>query len=148
MNVISIFFLLPSKGKFLQNFAQNEQLKAQAEQVWRRLDDLSLVLLIMTVFIGIGLAVYYYTSYNEMPGRHYKVKHWGIWAAVAFALSLVGTVLIEYFGIKTNIKSGLTSLYWLCALNNAIYCFILYFFTSLVWCNFFRTNAYKFLNIL
>lgn len=145
MNVRSIFFLLPSKGKFLQNFAQNEQLKAQAEQVWRRLDDLSLILLIMTVFIGIGLAVYYYTSYNEMPGRHYKVKHWGIWAAVAFALSLVGTVLIEYFGIKTNIKSGLTSLYWLCALNNAIYCFILYFFTSLVWCKFFRTNAYKFL---
>lgn len=145
MNVISIFFLLPSKGKFLQNFAQNEQLKAQAEQVWRRLDDLLLILLIMTAFIGIGLAVYYYTSYNEMPGRHYKVKHWGIWAAVAFALSLVGTVLIEYFGIKTNIKSGLTSLYWLCALNNAIYCFILYFFTSFVWCKFFRTNAYKFL---
>lgn len=145
MNVISIFFLLPSKGKFLQNFAENEQLKAQAEQVWRRLDDLSLILLIMTVFIGVGLAVYYYTSYNEMPGRHYKVKYWGIWAAIAFALSLVGTALIEYFGIKTNIKSGLTSLYWLCALNNAIYCFILYFFTSLVWCNFFRTNAYKFL---
>lgn len=145
MNLISIFFLLPSKGKFLQNFAQNEQLKGQAEQVWRRLDDLSLILLIITVFIGIGLSVYYYTSYNEMPGRHYKVKHWGIWAAIAFALSLVGTVLIEYFGIKTNIKSGLTSLYWLCALNNAIYCFILYFFTSLVWCNFFCTNAYKFL---
>ncbi len=73
MNLISIFFLLPSKGKFLQNFAQNEQLKAQAEQVWRRLDDLSLILLIITVFIGIGLSVYYYTSYNEMPGRHYKV---------------------------------------------------------------------------
>lgn len=145
MNVISIFFLLPSKGKFLQSFAQNEHLKAQAEQVWRWLDDLSPLLLIMTVFIGIGLAVYYYTSYNEMPGRHYKVMHWGIWAAVAFALSFFGTVLIEYFGIKTNIKSGLTSLYLLCALNNAIYCLILYFLTSLVWCNFFRTNAYKFL---
>ena len=33
MGIIKIFFLLPSKGKFLQNFANNDQLKAQAEQV-------------------------------------------------------------------------------------------------------------------
>ena len=33
MGIIKIFFLLMSKGKFLQNFAHNEQLKAQAEQV-------------------------------------------------------------------------------------------------------------------
>jgi len=145
MGLDKIFFLLPSKGKFLQNFAQNDQLKAQADQVWRQLDGLSPVLLIATALIGVGLAIYYYTGYNEIPGRHYKIKHWGLWAAIAFILSLVGTAVIEYVGIKTNIKTGLTSLYWLCALNNALYCFILYFLTSLVWCNVGRTNAYKFL---
>ncbi len=145
MGIIKIFFLLPSKRKFLQNFANNDQLKAQAEQVWRQLDALSLIQLILTAVLGIGLAIYYYTRYNEMPGRHYKIKHWCLWAAMAFVLSLIGTAIIEYVLITTHIKSGLASLYWLCALNNAIYCLILYFLTSLVWCNFGRTNAYKFL---
>lgn len=147
MGIIKIFFLLPSKGKFLQNFANNDQLKAQAEQVWRQLDGLSPILLILTAVLGIGLTIYYYTGYNEMPGRHYKIQHWGLWAAIAFILSLIGTAVIEYVGIKTNIKTGLTSLYWLCAINNALYCLILYFLTSVVWCNlkFCRTNAYKFL---
>ncbi len=145
MSIIKIFFLLPSRGKFLEEFAGNDQLKAQAELVWRQLDGLSPILLILTAVLGIGLSIYYYTGYNEMPGRHYKIKHWGIWATIAFILSLVVTAVIEYVGIKTNLRSGLTSLYWLCALNNALYCIILYFLTSLVWCNFFQTNAYKFL---
>ena len=147
MGIIKIFFLLPSRGKFLQGFAGNDQLKAQAELVWRQLDGLSPVLLILTAVLGIGLAIYYYTGYNEMPGRHYKIKHWCIWAVIAVILSLVGTAVIEYVCIKTNIHTGLiTSLYWLCALNNALYCLILYFVTSLVWCNIIgRTNAYKFL---
>lgn len=58
MGIIKIFFLLPSKGKFLQNFANNDQLKAQAEQVWRQLDGLSPILLILTAVLGIGLAIY------------------------------------------------------------------------------------------
>ncbi|WP_297675115.1 hypothetical protein [uncultured Bacteroides sp.] len=145
MGIIKIFFLLMSKGKFLQNFAHNEQLQAQAEQVWRQLDGYSPILLIITAVLGIGLAIFYYDRYNEMPGRHYKISHWGIWGGIAFFLSLIVTVTIEYVCIKTHIKTGLTSLYWLCALNNALYCAILYFLTSLVWCNLFRTNAYKFL---
>lgn len=144
MGIKNIFFLLPSKSKFLQGFADNDQLKAQAELVWRQLEGLVPVLLIITALLGIGLAIYYYTGYNEMPGRHYKMKYWGIWAAVAFVLSLFATVTIEYFGIKTNIRSGLTSLYWLCAINNALYCFGLYFLTSVVWCNYFTTNAFKY----
>lgn len=147
MDVIKIFFLLQSKGKFLQGFASNDQLKAQAELVWRQLEGLSPILLILTAVLGISLAIYYYTGYNEMPGRHYKIKHWCIWAAVALVLSFVSTLIIEYLGIKTNIKTGLTTLYWMCALNNALYCLVLYFFTSVVWCNTGRTNAYKFFKI-
>ena len=84
---------------------------------------------------------------NCCPWHRSRDQHWGLWAAIAFILSLIGTAVIEYVGIKTNIKTGLTSLYWLCAINNALYCLILYFLTSVVWCNlkFCRTNAYKFL---
>lgn len=145
MGIIKIFFLLPSQGKFLQCFADNEKLKAQAEQVWRQLDGLSPFLLILTALIGMGLASFYYTWYNEKPGRHYKIKYWGLWALCAPILSLVLTFAVEYVGINTNIHTGLSSLYWLCALNNALYCLMIYFLTSLVWCNVGRTNAYKFL---
>ncbi len=140
-----IFFLLPSKGKFLNGF--NEQLRQQADLVWKQLDGLTLILLAVGIILGIGLAIYYYTGYNELPGRHYKVKHWVIWGVISFVITLLATVLIEYIGIKTNLNIGLTSFYWLCALNNALYCIALYFVTSFVWCNFLRTNAYKFLKI-
>ena len=96
MGLDKIFFLLPSKGKFLQNFAQNEQLKAQADQVWRQLDGFSPILLIVTAVLGIGLAFYYYTVYNEMPGRHYKIKHWCIWGIIAVVLSLICTAVIVH----------------------------------------------------
>lgn len=140
-----LFFLLPSKSKFVQGFG--DKLKDRAGVVWQQLDGLSLILLIVTAVVGIGSAICYYTWYNEMPGRHYKIKHWAFWAAFAFFLTLGVIAVIEYVGINTAgiKKTDLTSLYWLCALNNAFYCIILYFLTSLAWCNFFRTNAYKFL---
>lgn len=143
MSLINIFFLLPSKGEFLKEFAHNDQLKSQAERVWKQLDGLSTWLLLLAAGLGIGLAIYYYTAYNEMPGRHYKIKHWVIWGVIATVLSFVGTVVIEYACIKTNLKNGIGSLYWMCALNNAFYCIIVYFLTSLVWCKFCRTNAWK-----
>lgn len=145
--MIKFFFLLPSKGKFLQGFAHNEQLKAQADQVWRHLDGWSPWLLLITVLLGICMAGFYYTKYNEMPGRHYKVSHWGVIGIITVILSFIATLVVEYFGIKTNIKSGISALYWMCALNNAIYCALVYLITSAVWCNLFPTNAYKFLKI-
>ena len=57
-----IFFLLPSKGKFLNGF--NEQLRQQADRVWGQLDGLTLILLAVGIVLGIGLAIYYYTGYN------------------------------------------------------------------------------------
>jgi hypothetical protein len=143
--MIDIFFLLPAKGKFLNNF--NEQLKQQADFVWRELDGLSLILFLGGVIIGVGFAIYYYTGFNESPGRHYKMKYWGIWGALSFVLTMIFTVAIEYIGIKTNLNTGLTELYWLCAINNALYSAILYLVTSFIWCNAFRTNAYKFFKI-
>ncbi len=142
-----IFLLLQSKGKFLNQFANNENLKNQATQVWKSLEGWTPILLGLTAIIGIGLASYYYTAYNEQPGRHYKVKYWGIWLVISFVFTFIATLAIEYFGIKTNLHTGLTSLYWLTALNNALYTIGLYFLTSFVWCNCFSTNAYRFLKL-
>ena len=140
--MIDFFFLLPSKGKFLNGF--NEQLRQQADSVWRQIDGLSPFLLILGLFLGVGLAVFYYRGFNERPGRHYKMKYWAIWALLSVIITMVATIAIEYVGVKTNLKSGYAELYWLCAINNALYAFGFYLFTSVVWCNAFPTNAYKF----
>lgn len=142
MSPENIFFLLPKKGKFLNSFS--EQLRPQADAVWRSLDGWTLWLLIIMAVLGIGLAAYYYKPYNDMPGRHYKVSHWAIWGIISVALTFIATLCFEYFGIKTHLpKTGLNNLYILTALNNAIYCAILYFVTSVVWCNIAPTNAYR-----
>lgn len=141
MSPEKIFFLLPKKGNFLDSFT--EQLRPQADAVWRHLDSWTIWLLIIIAVLGIGLAAYYYKPYNDLPGRHYKVSHWALWGIISVALTFIATLCIEYFGIKTNLKTGLNSLYMLTALNNAIYCAILYFITSVVWCFAGRTNAYR-----
>ena len=142
MSPENIFFLLPRKGKFLNSFS--EQLRPQADAVWRSLDGWTPCLVIIMAILGIGLAAYYYKPYNDMPGRHYKVSHWAIWGIISVALAFIATLCIEYFGIKTHLpKTGLNNLYILTALNNAIYCAILYFVTSVVWCNIAPTNAYR-----
>lgn len=139
-----IFFLLPSRGKFLSGFA-NENLKSQATQVWSRLTNYTSLLIVVSILVGIGLAAYYYKPYNELPGRHYKVSHWSLWGIISVLLTFIITLLIEFLGIHTNLKTGIYSLYLMTAISNAIYCAFFYFITSLVWCNFLPTNAYRFL---
>lgn len=145
MSLINLFFLLPSKGEFLHGFDKNDQLKSQAIEVWKQLDSYSPILLGITAILGIGLAILYYTWFNNRPGRHYKVKFWLIGLVIAVVLSYVVTLFFEYTFIKTNLSSGLTSLYLRCAASNAIYCDFLYVITSGIWCNFLPTNAYRFL---
>ena len=140
--MIDFFFLLPAKGKFLSGF--NEQLRQQANNVWGQLDDLSPFVLILGFILGVGLAVIYYTAFNEKAGRHYKMRYWAIWALLSSVLTMVITIAIEYVGVKTNLKSGYAELYWLCAIHNALYALGFYLFTSIIWCNAFPTNAYKF----
>lgn len=143
MSPDKVFFLLQSKGKFLNNFT-NDNLKSQADAVWRHLAEWTPFLLIIMAVLGVGLAAYYYKPYNNQPGRHYKISHWAVWGIISVALTFITTLCIEYFAIKTNLKHGLTSLYMLTALNNAIYCAILYLVTSVVWCLALPTNAYRF----
>jgi uncharacterized membrane protein YraQ (UPF0718 family) len=138
--------MLPEKGKFTQQFT-NEQLQAQAAKVWQQLDEWSLVLLVAGILIGVMTAVYYYTTFNNKPGRHYKLIYWLIGLFLASLLGLIFTAIFEYFLIKTNLKSGIYLLYGKCALNNAFYCALSYLVTSIVWCNYLPTNANRLFKI-
>jgi hypothetical protein len=141
-----IFFLVQSKGKFLSQFA-NENLKKQADAVWQSLESVTPFLVAIFIVAGIGSAILYYTWFNNISGRHYKVKYWGLFAGIFFSLTLLLTLIAEYGLIKTNLNDGISPLYWKCAISNALYCFGSYLVVSFLWCNWGRTNAYRFLKI-
>jgi hypothetical protein len=125
-----LFFLLPTKGEFLSAY-ENDELKSQADALWRQLDGWSLGALLIFLVIGGGTACYYYGRYNNQPGRHYRIHHW-VWFAVA---TIVGTGVVEFimykWWIDTNLKGGnIDFLYFKCAAHCAFWSFIVYFIVS------------------
>ena len=65
-------------------------------------------------------------------------------AIVTFVLTFVVTWGFEYFAVKPVLK-GAAMLELKIAFGNAIYASIIYLLTSVAWCNWFPTNAYRLL---
>lgn len=129
--------------EFTRQFQDNEALFKQAQVLWNKLESISIVIVIIFLVLGIGLAYFYYKPYNNQPGRKYHPKHWGVILCVTFLLAFFVTIGFEYIAVAPKLK-GSFILELKIALGNAIYATILYFITSVVWCNAFSTNAYRF----
>lgn len=144
----TVFFLLPTKGRFLSAYENNE-LKNQADALWRHLDDLSEPALFISITIGVLAALIYYGPFNNRPGRHYLIRYWIVFAAIMFCVIGLAICGLEYWQVKTNLKTGILPLYIKCAFCCSIWGLLAYLVTSLIQCNFFGryTNAYKFLKI-
>ena len=65
-----------SQNDFTRQFQNNDQLFNQARSFWNKLDGSMWIVIICMLVLGIGIAAYYYTSYNNAPGRHYKPIKW------------------------------------------------------------------------
>ena len=131
-----------SMSNFTRPFQENEALFNQAKSFWRHLDGFMMVVIAIFVVLGIALAAAYYKPYNEKPGRHYRPTHWLIFLAITFVLTFAVTWGFEYIAVKPVLK-GAAMLEMKVALGNAIYASVLYFITSVVWCNALPTNAYR-----
>lgn len=127
---------------FTRPFADNKALYNQARAFWNKLENVSSVIVLICFVLGLAIAAYYYSQYNNKPGRHYTPKHWLIWLAVTVVATLVLTLGFEYFAVAPKIK-GSFILELKIAFGNAIYASVVYFLTSVVWCNFGKTNAYR-----
>lgn len=128
---------------FTKPYTDNKALYGQARAFWNRLENSSILIVLIFLVLGIAMAAYYYTSYNNRPGRHYTPKHWLIMLAVTFVMTFVVTFGFEYLTIKPTIN-GATMLELKIALGNAIYASAIYLLTSIAWCNLpLTTNAYK-----
>ena len=131
-------------SNFTKPFQENEALFNQAKAFWRHLDSSLMIAIVIFLVLGIALAAFYYKPYNEKPGRHYRPQYWFIFLAVTFVLTLVVTWGFEYFAVKPVLK-GAAMLELKIAFGNAIYASIIYLLTSVAWCNWFPTNAYRLL---
>ncbi len=141
------YFWSGSFSAFAKPFKDNEALYKQARSFWNTLESFSWMLPIIFLAVGILVAVFYYTSYNTKPGRHYRPAHWWAFLLVTFLIVLVTTLCSEVFIAKPRLQ-GAFMLEMRIALANALYSAIIYLFTSFVWCNSpLPTNAYRYLKM-
>lgn len=138
-------FFLPSQAEFLRKFPQNDAIIQRVNLLWQEFDNWSMILLFVTAVIVAGLACYYYGPYNKKPGRHYKMKYWWIFLIASWLLTLVLTIVAECWGISTSLPfDKMLSIYLqIVLINTFIYSTSVYFITSVIICNWGKTNAYR-----
>lgn len=143
MKLFNIFYkwATGSLSDFTKQFGDNETLYKQAMSFWNSMEGVALFFFITMAIIAIGMAIYYYTAYNNQPGRHYKPKHWIIMGATVCLVTLAVTLGLEYVLTKPKVNGwfvvGLKA-----AFANMLYALGLYFIVSWIWCQFnLPTNA-------
>lgn len=146
MMLNSIFFLTGSKKDFINHFP-GDALQTQAQRVWQELMSYEWSLLFMALAIGGIGAFIYYGPYNNQPGRHYKIKYWGLLGFITIVINFLLTWFIEWIGIHPYLGSRILGTYLMGALSNTIYCAGAYVLVSFIYCNWLNTNAYRFLKI-
>ena len=127
---------------FVKPFSENKALYNQAKGFWNKLENSSLVIFLIFLVLGIAWAAYYYTSYNNNPGRHYTPKHWILMLLVTVVVTFLVTLSFEYFAVEPKIN-GAFLLEVKIAIANAFYAALAFLFTSIIWCNTLPTNAYR-----
>ena len=137
-------WFIPSKLEIINTYQENDKLKNLAESFVSDLDSLSLLLFIIALFIGEIGALFYYYILNKYAGRMYKISKWAM-AMIATLLIAWGVAIIASFGIASSELEISTSIILRFTIPVLIWTFFFFFSTSIVCCNFGKTNAYRFL---
>lgn len=115
---------------------------------WSHLSQYTLVFFGIMLLFSIGMAIYYYTEYNNQPNRHYTPQQWALVGLASIIIVFVTTLVFAYVMQKTGNIEGLFMLELKLAMCNTLYAAGFYLVTSFVWCNSpFKTNAYRFLKL-
>ena len=132
--------IIGSMSDFTRPFQENEQLFKQAKMFWNKLDGLVWIPLIVSIFFALLFLYWYYVPYNNKPGRHYKLPHWGKFLGITFIVSLLVSIMCLFLMAPSSLQ-GADVLELKIAFTNALAASFLYFIGSLIWCNFLPTNA-------
>jgi membrane-associated HD superfamily phosphohydrolase len=143
MKLLKLYsWITGTMADFAKPFSENKALYNQAKEFWNKLENNSLLIVLIFLVLGFAWAAYYYTSYNNSPGRHYTPKHWILLLLTTVIVTFLVTLGFEYLAVEPKIN-GAFLLEVKIAIANALYAAFIYLLTSIVWCNTLSTNAYK-----
>ena len=143
MKLLKLYsWITGTMADFVKPFSENKALYNQAKGFWNKLENYSILIVLLFLVLGIACAAYYYTSYNNSPGRHYTPKHWILMFLITVVVTFLVTLGCEYLAVEPKIN-GAFGVELKIAIANAIYAGLAYLLTSIVWCNTLPTNAYR-----
>lgn len=143
MKLLKLYsWITGTMADFTKPFSENKALYNQAKGFWNKLENFSLIIVLIFLILGIAWAAYYYTSYNNSPGRHYTPKHWILLLLATVVVTFFVTLGFEYLAVEPKIN-GAFLLEVKIAIANALYAALAYLITSIIWCNTLPTNAYR-----
>ena len=143
MKLLKLYsWIAGNMADFAKPFSENKALYNQAKGFWNKLENSSLVIILIFLVLGIAWAAYYYTSYNNNPGRHYTPKHWILMLLITVIVTFFVTLGFECLAAEPKIN-GAILLEVKIAIANALYSAFTYLLISIVWCNYLPTNAYR-----
>lgn len=131
-----------SKAAFLNSFQNQDELYNQAQAFWNGLENSAIAFVGIFAFTGLLLGCIYYGPYNNVPGRHYHPKHWAILLGVCALITFIVTLGTAYL-IQEPKLNGAWSIEIKLSLANMLYALFIYFLTSVIYCNYLPTNAYR-----
>ena len=145
---LSTFYGWAVSSTSLADANKTNGMRDAALAAWGHLSQFTLAFVAIMLFFSVGMAIYYYTEYNNQPNRHYTPQQWAFVGLTSIIIVFVLTLVFAYVMQKTGNIEGLFALELKLAMCNALYAAGFYLFTSFVWCNSpFKTNAYRFLKL-
>ena len=152
MNTFGLYdWALPyDETSFVDSYhSQNDALTERLHTWWQTFAGADMWYILIFVACAFMFALWYYTDFNNRPGRHYTPKWWGLFGLWNMIATLILTFVVSYFLITNQQGYGTKTMTLQISLAfiNAVYSAVAYLFFSFVWCNWLPTNAYKLLNI-
>ncbi|EGN57443.1 hypothetical protein PRBRB14_21960 [Hallella multisaccharivorax DSM 17128] len=135
-----------SKAAFLNSFQNQDEQYEQAQAFWNGLENNAIAFVGLFLALGIAWAWFYYGPYNNMPGRHYRPTHWCIFLGICAVSTFVFTLGAAYL-IQAPKLDGAWSIEIKLSLANTLYAVIIYIITSIIYCSYLPTNAYRLLKL-
>lgn len=112
--------------------------------IWDKFNTMALILIIIMLVVSVFSAIYYYTLYNESPGRHYTPQKWALIYCIEILVVFVGS-LVTVFALHPSgdINKVLGSEIQMIVINT-LYSLAPYLLISWLWCQLgWPTKAYR-----
>ena len=141
INILNIITWTTQKA-YLASYTENEAAKKAATKLWNAIDGGEWLPLSAMAFFTVLICLCYYFPFNNIPGRHYHPKWWGISGLVALIVAFLTTIGCCCFLAKNpEFDFGLI---FKAALVNTFYAAVVYLLFSVIINRTGKSNAYPF----